>query len=135
MRQLDGRSFSSVSSGPGDAVEWLADDEIDRNAELLGGPTVSKSFQDWLKEGEMLYDGALTEYRRIEAQLDELEKQLAGKQTEVNQIAAIIGKEPVEGNRRLSAQIVEPNHAASGGGAPNSAAAIARAITGRGMGR
>jgi hypothetical protein len=95
---------------------------------------VSKSFQDWLKEGEMLYDGALTEYRRIESQLDDLEKQLAGKQAEVNQIAAIIGKEPVEGQRRLSAQIVEPNHAA-GGGAPNSAAAIARAITGRGLGR
>ena len=35
---------------------------------------MSKSFQDWLKEGEMLYDGALGEYRRIESQLDELEK-------------------------------------------------------------
>ncbi|HZZ44867.1 MAG TPA: hypothetical protein VFE58_18155 [Tepidisphaeraceae bacterium] len=100
---------------------------------------MSKSFQDWLNEGQMLYDGALAEYRRIEGQLDELEKQLAGKQAEVNQIAAIIGKEPVEGNRRLSAQILEPNHAmnnnTSGGAAPNSAAAIARAITGRGLGR
>jgi hypothetical protein len=98
---------------------------------------VSKSFQDWLKEGEMLYDGALSEYRRIEAQLDELEKQLASKQAEVNQIAAIIGKEPVEGNRRLTAQIVEPSAhgGGGGGGSPNSAAAIARAITGRGLGR
>lgn len=102
---------------------------------------MSKSFQDWLKEGEMLYDGALSEYRRIEAQLDELEKQLASKQAEVNQIAAIIGKEPVEGNRRLTAQIVEPSVGGmggpSGGGtaSPNSAAAIARAITGRGLGR
>lgn len=99
---------------------------------------MSKSFQDWLREGEMLYDGALSEYRRIEGQLDELEKQLAAKQAEVNQIAAIIGKEPVEGNRRLTAQIVEPNYPPSGGNsnnAPNSAAAIARAITGRGMGR
>lgn len=85
----------------------------------------------------MLYDGALSEYRRIEGQLDELEKQLAAKQAEVNQIAAIIGKEPVEGNRRLTAQIVEPSHNSSGGasGTPNSAAAIARAITGRGLGR
>jgi hypothetical protein len=104
---------------------------------------VSKSFQDWLKEGEMLYDGALSEYRRIEAQLDELEKQLASKQAEVNQIAAIIGKEPVEGNRRLTAQIVEPSMGGMGGpggggggtASPNSAAAIARAITGRGLGR
>jgi hypothetical protein len=101
---------------------------------------VSKSFQDWLKEGQMLYDGALAEYRQIEGQLDDLEKQLAGKQAEVNQIAAIIGKEPVEGNRRLTAQIVEPNHinsnsGNSGGGGANSAAAIARAITGRGLGR
>jgi hypothetical protein len=96
-----------------------------------------KSFNDWLKEGEMLYDGALGEYRRIEAQLDELEKQLASKQAEVNQIAAIIGKEPVEGNRRLTAQIVEPHQGGGGGAntAPNSAAAIARAITGRGLGR
>jgi hypothetical protein len=99
----------------------------------------NKSFQDWLREGEMLYDGALAEYRRIEAQLDELEKQLAAKQAEVNQIAAIIGKEPVEGNRRLTAQIVEPSHGGGPGAgsanSPNSAAAIARAITGRGLGR
>ena len=98
-----------------------------------------KSFQDWLREGEMLYDGALTEYRRIEGQLDELEKQLAAKQAEVNQIAAIIGKEPVEGIRRLTAQIVDPHqsgaHAGGPNASPNSAAAIARAITGRGLGR
>ena len=100
-----------------------------------------KSFQDWLREGEQLYDGAISEYRRIEAQLDELEKQLAAKQAEVNQIAAIIGKEPVEGTRRLSAQIVDSHQGgggATGGGpnaSPNSAAAIARAITGRGLGR
>jgi hypothetical protein len=99
---------------------------------------VSKSFSDWLREGENLYDGALAEYRRIESQLDQLEKQLAEKQAEVNQIAAIIGKEPVEGNRRLSAQIVDHGQAVgggSGGGSSNSAAAIARAITGRGLGR
>jgi hypothetical protein len=98
---------------------------------------VSKSFQEWLNEGQMLYDAAMADYRRLEGQLDELEKQLAAKQAEVNQIAAIIGKEPVEGNRRLSAQIVEPAHTGGpgGGNAPNSAAAIARAITGRGLGR
>lgn len=98
-----------------------------------------KSFQDWLREGEQLYDGALSEYRRIEAQLDELEKQLAAKQAEVNQIAAIIGKEPVEGNRRLTAQIVDSHQGGGSAGgpnaSPNSAAAIARAITGRGLGR
>jgi len=92
---------------------------------------VSKSFQEWLKEGESLYDTALNEYQSIEAQLDELEKQLATKKTEVNQIAEIIGKPQVEGNRRVTAQIVEADRQ------PNSpsAAAIARAITGRGLGR
>ena len=88
---------------------------------------MSKSFSDWLKEGEALYDGALSEYRRIESQLDELERQLADKQAEVNQIAAIIGKEPVEGNRRLTAQIVDPGtHTTPGSSRRWSRAAWAR---------
>jgi hypothetical protein len=92
---------------------------------------VPKTFQDWLKEGESLYENAYREYQAIEAQLEELDRQLADKKTEVNQIAEIIGKPPVEGNRRLTAQIIEPERSPS----PNSAAAIARAITGRSLGR
>ena len=42
----------------------------------------------------------------MEAQLDELERKLAAKRAEVNQIASVVGKSPVEGTRRLSAQLV-----------------------------
>jgi hypothetical protein len=93
---------------------------------------MSKSFQEWINEGEQLYDAAFREYQSIESQLDELEKQLAAKQMEVNQIAQIIGKPPVEGNRRLSAQIIEPDRQQQSASSP---AAIARALTGRQVGR
>ena len=36
----------------------------------------SKSFKDWLSEGEQLYATTLREYQAIEAQLDELEAKL-----------------------------------------------------------
>ena len=101
------------------------------------------NFQEWLQQGEGLYQAALNEYRAIEAQLDELESKLVAKQAEVNQIAQIIGKPQVEGTRRLSAQLTPaPMHeevvermtvpAISGAPQPNSSnATIARALTGR----
>ena len=91
---------------------------------------MSKSFQDWLQEGEQLYQAAMKEYQEIEAQLDELEAKLAAKQAEVNQMAQVIGKPPVEGNRRLSAQIVDHDRAPS-----SSPSIIARALTGRQINR
>lgn len=93
---------------------------------------MSKSFSDWLKEGEDLYNQALNEYQSIEAQLDELEVQLAAKKNELNQIAQMIGKPPVEGQRRLTAQLVDDTGPSS---VPNSPATIARALTGRNLGR
>jgi hypothetical protein len=93
---------------------------------------VTKSLAEWLQEGEALYDSALAEYQSIEAQLDELEAKLSAKKAELNQIAQVIGKPPVESNRRLTAELVEdhgPNRV------PNSPATIARALTGRGLGR
>jgi len=93
---------------------------------------VTKSLSEWLTEGEALYNAALAEYQNIEAQLDELEARLAAKKTEVNQIAQVIGKPPVESNRRLTAQLVEEHGPNS---VPNSPATIARALTGRGLGR
>jgi CheY-like chemotaxis protein len=70
-------------------------------------PAVTKSFKDWISEGESLYNAALKEYQSIEQQLDDLEAKLAAKKAEVNQIAQVIGKPPVETNRRLTAQLVE----------------------------
>ncbi|HEY1685444.1 MAG TPA: hypothetical protein VGG19_11820 [Tepidisphaeraceae bacterium] len=93
-----------------------------------------KSFQDWLKEGEDLYSNALNQFQSIETQIEDLEKQLADKKAELNQIAQVIGKPPVESHRRVAAQIVEPEKQSAANNA-NSAAAIARAITGRSLGR
>jgi hypothetical protein len=99
---------------------------------LSGGHPVSKTLRDWLAEGEELYSAAMQEYQSIEAQLDELEVKLAAKKSELNQIAQVIGKPPVEGNRRLTAQLVDDHGPSS---VPNSPATIARALTGRGRGR
>jgi hypothetical protein len=91
---------------------------------------VQKSFRDWLGEGERLYTTALNEYQSLETQIDELEQQLAAKKSEVNQIAHVIGKPPVEGARRLTAQLVEgDSHNVNTAPAGN----IARALSGRGL--
>ena len=97
-----------------------------------GGLDVAKSIQDWMREGEELYAASLRDYQSIEAQLTELEQRLASKQQEVNQIAQIIGKPMVEGNRRLAAQLVEDHGPHS---VPNSPATIARALAGRQLNR
>ena len=67
---------------------------------------MASSFQEWLQQGESLYHNALRDYHDIEQQLVELETRLTDKQNEVNQIAQVIGKPIIEGNRRLSAQLV-----------------------------
>ncbi len=89
-----------------------------------------KSFQEWISEGESLYEAAINEFRAMETQLEELEARLSGKQAEVNQIAQVIGKPPVESNRKVAAQIMEANTAPSG--APS---IIARALSGRQINR
>src|SRR5690242_14453910 len=97
-------------------------------------PPVSMNFTQWLSQGEQLYQTALREFHAIEAQLDELEQKLAIKQAEVNQIAQVIGKPPVEGNRRLSAQLVTGQIVEEHERAPqttSSNANIARALTGK----
>ena len=97
-----------------------------------GRSDVTKSLSDWLSEGEQLYNAALAEFQSLEAQLDDLESRLAAKKAELNQIAQVVGKPPVESTRRLSAELIEahgPNTV------PNSPATIARALTGRGLGR
>jgi hypothetical protein len=98
-----------------------------------GGLNVSKSLQEWLSEGEQLYGAALSEFQQLEAQLEELESKLAAKKAELNQIAQVVGKPPVESSRRvLTAELVDAHGPNS---VPNSPATIARALTGRGLGR
>jgi hypothetical protein len=97
-----------------------------------GGLTAAKSIGEWLREGEALYEQFLREYHDLEARLVDTEKQIASKQDEVNQIAQIIGKPMVEGNRRLTAQLVDDHGPMS---IPNSPSVIARALTGRNLNR
>jgi len=97
----------------------------------LGGRAVSKSLQEWLSEGETLYNAALSEFQQLETQLEELEGKLAAKKAELNQIAQVVGKPPVDSNRRLTAELVDSHGTNS---VPNSPATIARALTGRGIG-
>ena len=89
---------------------------------------MSKTLREWLQEGEELYEAALREYQELEAQLDELEVRLSVKKSEVNQIAQVVGKPPIEGTRRLVAQLVDESGPNS---IPNSPATIARALRGR----
>jgi hypothetical protein len=71
----------------------------------------------------------MNEYRGLEAQLEQVEKALGAKRTEVNQIAQVVGKAPVEPTRRLSAQLVEAESV------PTVVGTMTRALTGRGLGR
>jgi hypothetical protein len=82
-----------------------------------------------MREGEELYSLAMKEYHDLEMQLSDVERRLAAKQDEVNQIAQIIGKPIVEGNRRLAAQLLD-EHAAHPA-PPHSSSTIARALSGR----
>jgi hypothetical protein len=93
---------------------------------------VAKSIADWIREGEQLYETALKEFEEMDGRLRELEKQLSLKQDEVNQIAQVIGKPLVEGNRRLTAQLVDDHGPLS---VPNSSTTIARALSGRNINR
>jgi hypothetical protein len=75
---------------------------------------VASSFQEWLQQGENLYNSAMREYHDIERQLSELEARLVEKQNEVNQL--------------VSAEVVDlPERAPT----PGSNANIARALTGK----
>ena len=91
----------------------------------------NKSFRNWLSEGESLYTTTLSEFNAIESQIEQLEQLLAAKKAEVNQIAHVIGKPPVEGGRRLTAQIIEPGESHNVNSAP--AGNMARALSGRGI--
>ena len=99
------------------------------------------NFQEWLKQGEDLYQAALKDYHAIETQLDELESRLVAKQAEVNQIAQVIGKAPVEATRRHGqhgggsntqlAPGVDIIDVPERGPSAGSNASIARALTGK----
>lgn len=102
---------------------------------------MAANFNEWLQQGEALYQAALKDYHAIESQLDDLESKLVAKQAEVNQIAQVIGKAPVEGNRRpggnggggqlVGAEMIDVIGAPSDRQSTSSNASIARALTGK----
>jgi len=96
---------------------------------------MAKSVTEWMREGEELYTAVLKEYHDKEAQLDELEQQLMAKQEEVNQLAQIIGKPPVDSQRRVPAQLMEERSVSSPMPSSSSPVTIARALAGRAMNR
>lgn len=94
-----------------------------------------KTIQEWIREGEELYSGAIKELQDLEAQMAELDARLSAKASEVNQIAGIIGKPAVDQPRRITAHLVDEQGSGIGGGSAASAT-IARALAGsKGMSR
>ena len=93
---------------------------------------MAKSLKEWLSEGESLYNEALQEYQSLEQQIEELEEKLAEKKEELNQIAGVVGRPPVEGKpRHGNVQIVDSH---GPGSIPASRNTIAKALAGRGLG-
>lgn len=120
---ISGKLFSSSIASKCEVWEFRFEREV---------CVVAKSIADWMREGEELYAVAMKEYQEMENHLVDIEKRLLAKQEEVNQIAQIIGKPMVEGNRRLTAQLVDEHGPNS---VPNSSATIARALAGRTLNR
>lgn len=87
-----------------------------------------RSFKEWMSEGETIYSDAMKEYQAIQSQIAQLESRLEEKKTEVNQIAQMMGKPPVEQSRRLSAHLVENDLPPMG-----TIGSVTRALTGRGI--
>lgn len=112
-----------------------------------------KSINDWLAEGESLYDTAVGEYHELEAQLTELEQRLGDKIIEVNRLAAVIQKPALpprnavglsgaglNGAPVVTGTVIDsPNGTHVAGVAPGSVPAsprtIAQALQGKGLGR
>jgi len=93
---------------------------------------MAKSVTEWMHEGEEIYSATMKEYRDLESELDELEKRLLAKKEEVNQLAQVISKPPVENQRRVAAQLLEERSANI---ASNPPVTIARALAGRTLNR
>jgi len=69
---------------------------------------MTMSFQQWLQQGEVIYQNAMQEYHVLQTQMEELERRLASKQTELNQISAILNKPPLDTVRRVPAPPAPP---------------------------
>lgn len=98
------------------------DDQVEK-------PVVGKSLKEWLAEGESLYQAATQEYQDLQQQMIELEARLEAKREEINQVAHVVGKPPVESPKKSgSVQIIEREMPSM------SRTTVTKALTGRGLG-
>ena len=93
---------------------------------------MARTIQDWMREGEELYESTMRDCQNIESQIHDLEQRLADKQLEVNRLAQILGKPLAESGRRVTAQIIDDHGQAT---IVNTPVTIARALSGRGLAR
>lgn len=103
---------------------------------------MAKSIDEWLKEGEGLYDAAMGEFRQLEEQIAALKQQRNAKRAEVNQLARVIGKPVIEASPSSATQpnadgqpVVEVIEPGAPGSVPNTRSSIARALAGQPMRR
>lgn len=57
---------------------------------------MARSFDEWFNEGEELYRTAMEEYRDLEAQLSALQARLGARKAELNRLAEVLRKQPVQ---------------------------------------
>jgi uncharacterized small protein (DUF1192 family) len=91
---------------------------------------MTKSLREWLAEGEQIYNDSMREYQALLTQIDELEQRIAAKKAEVNEIARVTGKPPVEGRVRAVAEILDAEQVQSLHAIPPGR--MAQALGGRG---
>jgi hypothetical protein len=95
-----------------------------------------KNFKEWMSEGEQIYGDALAEYQGLQNQLEEIEARLLAKREEVNAIASVIGKPPVDAPQRhngAAASVELVDRDVSGAPIPASRNTIAKALVGKGL--
>src|SRR5208283_334832 len=69
---------------------------------------MGKTITDWLSEGESLYAAAVAEHQQIQQEVDEMERKLEAKRHEINQLAHVLGKAPIEGSHRVAPPVPPP---------------------------
>jgi hypothetical protein len=93
---------------------------------------MARTIQDWMHEGDELYESTMRDCENLESQIRDLEQRLADKHDEVNRLAQILGEPLAHNGRRVTAQIVEDTASQA---VVNSPVSIARALSGRGLAR
>jgi hypothetical protein len=90
---------------------------------------VGKSVREWLAEGEALYQASMQEYQDLQEQLADLEAKIEAKREEINQVAHVVGKPPLDPVKKPnSVQIIERDLQSM------TRNTVTKALTGRGLG-